>query len=56
MENKQIPDWKQLLEKFKVSYQSARQFATEQKISYHALQYHLRKERTQSDSCGDSPG
>lgn len=45
MENKQTLDWKQILEQFKVSGKSARKFAIDQGVSYHALNYNIRKER-----------
>lgn len=47
MENKQTPDWKQLLEQLKTSDKSAKQFAVDQGVSYHALQYNIRKARAQ---------
>jgi hypothetical protein len=47
MENKQTLDWKQILEQFKTSGKSARKFAIDQGVSYHALNYNIRKERAQ---------
>lgn len=48
MENITTPDWKQILEQFRSSGQSARKFAANQGVNYNTLNYHIRKDREQN--------
>lgn len=48
MEKIQTPDWTQVLDKFRASRLSVRKFAGTHGINYHALIYHIRKEREQN--------
>ena len=56
MENTEHNDWNTILEKFKSSGLSAREFARLNDLSLHSLYYRLRKSRPKKSTADKTPG